>query len=336
MGVNPMGLTLHARRTRAPRRALPIRDRQPPGLFARQRGCFFTGQYEEKHGVRRNGLAIDPNAVTLATASAGAGYSANYIGKRHLAPETDDRATWAPCPRNTAAASSIYGRGQRHRAHFARMLLNHSSTPLSAFSIPFSVVYRDDFSHHPRGVVFLRTRAKPLFLLVMSYLNTHHQNDSDTYIPPKELAGKYRDFFVLQTCGRCPAQGRASSLDYYGCVANIDSAVATLLAALKQQQFLDNTIVLFTSRSRLPLQDAQHRVQAQPARELDPHSAHRGRGLLRAARLGNPRAGQPGGGRAHVHRCLRRQWPAGDAGAAARCRWSRAAGTLGATKSTST
>ena len=35
--------------------------------------------------------------------------------------------------------------------------------------------------------------------------------------------------------------------DYYGCVSNIDNAVATMLGALKQQGFLDNTIVLFTS-----------------------------------------------------------------------------------------
>ena len=113
-------------------------------------------------------------------------------------------------------------------------------------AIPFSGVYRDDFLTQ-RGVEFLRTRAKPPFLLVMSYLNTHHQNDSDQYIPPKELAGKYRDFFVPQDLRPLPGSWPSQFGDYYGCVANIDNAVATLTGALKQQGFLDNTIVLFTS-----------------------------------------------------------------------------------------
>src|SRR6202012_1945579 len=99
--------------------------------------------------------------------------------------------------------------------------------------IQFSSVYRDDFLTG-RGVEFLRTRAKPPFLLVMSYLNTHHQNDSDSYIPPKEFAGKYKDFFVPQDLRPLPGSWPSQLADYYGCIAKMDETVGTVRSALKQ------------------------------------------------------------------------------------------------------
>jgi arylsulfatase A-like enzyme len=81
----------------------------------------------------------------------------------------------------------------------------------------------------------------------MSYLNTHHQNDIDAYVPPKEFAGKYKDFFVPQDLRPLPGSWPSQLEDYYGCVANIDAIVGILTAELKQQGFLDNTIILFTS-----------------------------------------------------------------------------------------
>ncbi len=111
--------------------------------------------------------------------------------------------------------------------------------------IPFSGIYRDDFLTQ-RGVQFLR-RAKPPFLLVVSYLNTHHQNDTDDYVPPKEFADKFRNPFVPQDLRPLPGSWPSQLGDYYGCVANIDAAAGTILATLKQQGFDSNTIVLFTS-----------------------------------------------------------------------------------------
>ncbi len=112
--------------------------------------------------------------------------------------------------------------------------------------ITFSGVYRDDFLTN-RAIDFLRTRAKPPFLLVTSYLNTHHQNDSDNYIPPRELEGKFREFFVPQDLRPLPGSWPSQLGDYYGCVSNIDSIVGRLTDALKAQGFLDNTIVVFAS-----------------------------------------------------------------------------------------
>jgi arylsulfatase A-like enzyme len=244
MGANPMGLTPNI--DALARRGVLFRSatvNHP--VCAPARGCFFTGQYEEKHGVWRNGLSIDPNAVTLATVLRARGYSANYIGKWHLGPETQDPATFGPvAPEYRGGFLDLWEGAnvlERTSHAYEGTIFDAAGKP-----IPFSGVYRDDFLTG-RGVEFLRTRARPPFLLVMSYLNTHHQNDSDQYIPPKEFAGKFRDYFVPQDLRPLPGSWPSQLADYYGCVANIDNAVGTLVDALKQQGLLDNTIVLFTS-----------------------------------------------------------------------------------------
>ena len=54
-------------------------------VCAPSRANLFTGQYQNRNGVWKNGLGLAPGAVTLATTLRQAGYTANYIGKWHLA-----------------------------------------------------------------------------------------------------------------------------------------------------------------------------------------------------------------------------------------------------------
>ena len=64
------------------------------------RACLFTGTYATRHGVWRNGIPLDPESVTLAKLFRSAGYTANYVGKWHLAPEShQDPATLGPVPK---------------------------------------------------------------------------------------------------------------------------------------------------------------------------------------------------------------------------------------------
>jgi arylsulfatase A-like enzyme len=211
-------------------------------VCAPARGCFFTGQYEDKHGVWKNTIGLPTGATTLATELRKVGYTANYIGKWHLSPETLGPGAVPEANRGGfldvwEAANAL----ERTSHPYDGTIWDAAGKP-----IEFRGVYRDDFLTD-RGIEFLKTRAKPPFLLTMSYLNTHHQNDVDAYIPPKELVGKYKDFFVPQDLRPLPGSWPSQLEDYYGCVANIDSLVGRMTGALQQQGFLDNTIVLFAS-----------------------------------------------------------------------------------------
>jgi arylsulfatase A-like enzyme len=143
MGANPMGLTPNI--DALARRGVLFRSatvNHP--VCAPARGCFFTGQYEEKHGVWRNGLSIDPNAVTLATVLRARGYSANYIGKWHLGPETQDPATFGPvAPEYRGGFLDLWEGAnvlERTSHAYEGTIFDAAGKP-----IPFSGVYRDDF-----------------------------------------------------------------------------------------------------------------------------------------------------------------------------------------------
>ena len=86
-GLSPMGLTpqLDAMAKRGTIFTNAITN-QP--VCAPSRACLWTGQYPAKHGVWKNGIGIRRDATTLAAALRNEGYTANYIGKWHLAERT--------------------------------------------------------------------------------------------------------------------------------------------------------------------------------------------------------------------------------------------------------
>src|SRR5512133_681328 len=95
MGVNPMNLTPNL--DRMAKRGVLFRSafcNQP--VCAPARGSILTGQYPSRHGVWRNAIKLDENATTIAKEMRRAGYSANYIGKWHLAEQIQPREKDGP------------------------------------------------------------------------------------------------------------------------------------------------------------------------------------------------------------------------------------------------
>jgi arylsulfatase A-like enzyme len=203
MGVNPLNLTPNLDRMAS--RGVIFRSAfaaQP--VCAPARASIFTGQYPCRHGVWRNGIALPENAVTLAKTLRGSGYSANYIGKWHLG--TDDPAA---VPRESSAGPvKPSERGGFLDLWEGSNLLEFTSHAYEGNlydndgrPIHYAGQYRTDFMTG-RAQRFLRAARQPFFL-TLSYLEVHHQNDSDTFDPPREYKGP-------KICARCPALGRAS------------------------------------------------------------------------------------------------------------------------------
>ena len=167
MGLNPMGLTPHID-AMAGRGVLFRNAFASQPVCAPARGSMFTGQYPSRHGVWRNGIALDPNATTLAGTLRTAGYSANYIGKWHLAG-------------NNGIAGQAETRGPvspRYRGGFLDLWQAANTLELTSHAyegdlydndgapIHFSGIYRTDFM---TGLAqrFLRSAKSP-FLLTLS------------------------------------------------------------------------------------------------------------------------------------------------------------------------
>jgi len=211
------------------------------------RACLFTGMYATGNGVWHNGLPLPPECETFAKAFRSAGYTANYVGKWHLAPEDHrDPATLGPVPKQYRGGFDDFWEGANAlelTSHpFEGEMFDGDGKP-----IRFSNEYRTDFLTG-RVVRFLKEkRTKAPFFLCVSYLETHHQNDIDKFVPPKKYADTYKNCFVPQDLRPLPGSWPSQLADYYGCVKGIDDAVGTLLTTLKEEGLEDNTIVMFVS-----------------------------------------------------------------------------------------
>ena len=246
MGLNPMNLTPNLDRMAG--RGVLFRSafsNQP--VCAPARASIFTSQYPSRHGVWHNGPGLEENATTLATTLRGAGYSANYIGKWHLAP-------------GEGRAAGVERGGAVKPAHRGGFLdLWEASNELEWTSrayegdlfdndgrpIHYAGQYRADFMTE-RAVKFLRGARQP-FLLGLSYLETHHQNQTDTFDPPADYKGRYTNPFVPQDLRPLPGTWPSQLADYYACVARIDDAVGTIRRTLAETGLDRNTIVAFTA-----------------------------------------------------------------------------------------
>ncbi len=243
-GLSPMNLTPHldamARRGVLFQSAI---TNQP--LCAPSRACLLTGQYPPKHGVWRNGLGLTPGAVTIATTLRQAGYTANYIGKWHLAPHSrKESPSWGPVAPEYRGGFLDFWEGANE--------LELSSHPYEGDiydgegkPIHFSGVYRVDLLTD-RAVRFLRSARQP-FLLVVSYLEPHFQNDMNRFVAPKGYAERYANPFVPEDLRPFPGDWLSSLPDYYGCIARVDEAVGRILQTLSELGMEENTIVSLLS-----------------------------------------------------------------------------------------
>jgi len=246
MGINPMNLTPNI--DAMARRGVLFRNafaNQP--VCAPARGSIFTGQYPSRHGVWRNSIGLNPGATTLASTLRPAGYSANYIGKWHLAGNSGN--TGQGVPNGPVAPQYRGGFLDFWRGANALELTSHAYEgdlyDNDGQPVHFSGVYRTDFM---TGLAqrFLRS-AKPPFLLCLSYLEVHHQNDIDAFVPPKEFAGRYKNPFVPQDLRPLPGSWPSQLSDYFGCVAKMDETVGTIRKTLMETGLDKNTILAFVS-----------------------------------------------------------------------------------------
>jgi arylsulfatase A-like enzyme len=247
MGMNPMNLTPNIDRMAS--HGVMFRSaysNQP--VCAPARASIFTGQYACQHGVWRNAIALPENAVTFPKAMRQAGYSANYIGKWHLGTNDPNipREQHGPVkPSERGGFLDLWEASNELEwtSHaYEGNLFDGEGKP-----IHFSGQYRTDFMTE-RARRFLQSpAARSPFLLTLSYLEVHHQNDSDTFDPPKEFKRRYPNPFVPEDLRPYPGSWPSQLSDYYACVAKMDETVGTVRKMLADTGLDKNTILIFTS-----------------------------------------------------------------------------------------
>lgn len=207
------------------------------------RSVLLTGCYATETGVWHNGLELRKDLPTLATELRKAGYTANYIGKWHLAVESH----------GGAGAVARENRGGFLDLWEAANAIEHTSHPYEGTiwdadnqPITFKDQYRVDFLTD-RAERFLRQKQEKPFLLVISQLEPHQQNDLGRMVGPKGAAEHFRNPFVPEDLRALPGDWYQQLPDYYAACQAIDASVGRVRKVLEEEGYTENTIFVFMS-----------------------------------------------------------------------------------------
>jgi arylsulfatase A-like enzyme len=215
-------------------------------LCSPARSCLFTGQYATKTGVWKLGFGLQPGATTLATLLRAQGYSTNYIGKWHLAPnshENTDSHGYVP-PEYRGGFNDLWQASNELEitSHpYQGTMWDGAGNPMH-FDGTYRVDYLTDLA-----VKFLQQKQDKPFFLVLSQLEPHQQNDLNGFAPPKGYDEKFRNPYIPPDLQPFPGDWPFQSANYYGDCKSIDESMGRIFQTLREQNLEDSTIVIFLS-----------------------------------------------------------------------------------------
>jgi arylsulfatase A-like enzyme len=203
-------------------------------VCAPARSVLFTSRYATETGVWHNGLALDKSLPTLAGELRAAGYTANLIGKWHLALEN-------PAQGGSPGAVKAEDRGGFLDLWEGANAIENTSHPYEGTiwdrdnnPITYKDQYRVDFLTD-RAERFLRQKQDKPFFLFISQLEPHQQNDMHQPIAPKGAAARYINSNVPGDLRALPGTWQAQLPDYYGCIEAIDNSVGRVRKILEEE-----------------------------------------------------------------------------------------------------
>ena len=205
-------------------------------VCAPARSSLQTGLYATNTGVYRNGIALEPGAQTLAHYFNQAGYHTGYIGKWHLA---DDE----PVPIHQQGGYQ-YWLG----ANLAEFVSEPYHTVLydrdgQAVEMPG---YRVDATTDA-AIRYIDQHQDEPFFLFLSFLEPHHQNHVDDFVPPTGYRQPFQNRWVPPDLAALGGSTQQHIAGYYGMVKRLDEAFGRLLDTLQSLGLDQDTVVLFTS-----------------------------------------------------------------------------------------
>lgn len=218
------------------------------------RAVLQTGVLPTTLGCWRNGLSLPPDADTLATRLGAQGYRTGYVGKWHLA---SDRGRSLPADRQPARYETEPVPPERRGGYcdvwVAADALEHTSgaygghlfdeqgerVELDGYRVDALTDIAIDRLDHLAG--------DDPFLLFVSFLEPHHQNNRMRSIGPKGWADRFRDFEVPGDLAGTLGDWRWNYAEYLAGCASIDANLGRLLGALEHKGIADDTLIVFAS-----------------------------------------------------------------------------------------
>lgn len=211
------------------------------------RGCLFTGRYPHAHGAYHNDLPMNRDEQTIARILQTHGYDTGYAGKWHLDGDAKPGFMSPDHAMGFADCTFMFNRG-----HWKKM----EDTPDGPKANPYQLIgdnetYTTDWLATKTIDFICKARTNPFFYAV-SIPDPH---TPFTVRPPYMTMYDPADMVVPRTFPghnrNAPKQDeswlRTQKARYCGLVKCIDNNVGRILAALRDRQLLDRTVVVFTT-----------------------------------------------------------------------------------------
>jgi len=211
------------------------------------RACLQTGMYATETGCFRNDKMLPADVRTLASYFNASGYETAYVGKWHLASETERGVdnSISPVPPELRGGYKDYW--------MAADVLEFTSHGYDGHLFDADG-RRRDFTGYRADCVsdfamdYIRNKESDApFFMFISQIEPHHQNDRKRYEGPDGSKEQFRDFETPGDLVGTAGDWRESYPDYLGQCRSLDDNVARLVGALKAKGMWENTILIYTS-----------------------------------------------------------------------------------------
>ena len=232
----------------------------PQPVCGPARACLQTGRFATQSGCFTNGRALKEGELTLAKYLGRVGYDTSYIGKWHLASNNmlkkddenySDYAT-APIPpqlrggyRYWRAADILeftshgYGGYVYDQNQNKREFENYRCDAITDFAIEY-IENKSELA---------RDEEKPFFMF-LSHIEPHHQNDRERFEGPDGSLEKFGDVCLpedLKEAHKTEPDFLAHYANYLGCCNSLDHNLGRVVAALKDKNIFEQTVIIYTS-----------------------------------------------------------------------------------------
>lgn len=220
------------------------------------RASIQTGRVPSELGCWRNGLALPEGTETMATRMAALGYRTGYVGKWHLA---SDRGPRLPADRTPARYEKQAVTPDR-RGGYADAWVAADALELTSGAYKGHVWDEDgkEVALHGYRVDAIGDLAvdrlnrladdddRP-FLLFVSFLEPHHQNDRFRTIASQGSTRKFRDFAVPGDLRGTLGDWRWNYAATLATCESIDTNVGRMLDVLRARGRFDDALVIYAS-----------------------------------------------------------------------------------------